>query len=91
MGTVIRLEARFRTTTQQSLTVPISPYAPGMTTSTINALMAEMTPEEIELIPRAVRAWSNAGWMEPDEAVEWKLGAMAWAEYHDLPPETDPS
>ena len=62
-----------------------------MTTSTINALKAEMDQEEIHIIPRMVDAWLRAGWMEPDEAVEWRLGALAWAEFHRISPGTDPS
>ena len=53
-----------------------------MTTSKLNALLAEMDPNEIRVIPRLVDAWLRVGWMEPDEAVEWKLGALAWAEFH---------
>ena len=62
-----------------------------MDAAKINALMAEMTPEEVRIIPRLVDAWLGAGWMEPAEAVEWRLRALAWAEYHDISPETDPS
>ncbi len=47
--------------------------------------------DEIQVIPRLVDTWLRAGWMEPDEAVEWKLGALAWAEFHRISPETDPS
>ncbi len=68
----------------------MSPYPPDMT-SKLNALMAEMDPEEIRLIPRFVDTWLRAGWMEPDEAVEWKLGTLAWAEFHRISPETAPS
>ena len=60
-----------------------------MDASTINALLAEMDPEEIQVIPRMVDAWLRVGWIELDEAVEWQLGASAWAEFHDISPETD--
>ena len=61
-----------------------------MTTSRLNAAIAEMTPDEIRLIPRFVDTWIRAGWMEQDEADEWKLGALAWAEFHRISPESDP-
>ena len=40
--------------------------------SKLNALFAEMTPDEIEFIPRGVDAWLRGGWMDVDEAVEWR-------------------
>ena len=49
--------------------------------------MAEMYSDEIELIPRAIRA----GWMEEDEADQWRLGFLAWDAFHRISPETDPS
>ncbi len=61
-----------------------------MDASTINALMAEMDQEEIRVIPRMVDAWLRAGWMEPDEAVEWRLGALAWDEFQRTSPELEP-
>ena len=57
--------------------------------SKLNRLLAQMRPDEIELIPRAVRVWRRAGWMDEAEADQWRLGAMAWAEYHDISPESD--
>ncbi len=29
--------------------------------------------------------------MDETEAVDWRLGALAWAEFHRISPETDPS
>ena len=49
-----------------------------MNASTINALMAEMDPDEIRLIPRFVDTWLRAGWMDESEAADWQLGALAW-------------
>ncbi len=76
--------SRFLTATKPSTTVPISPYAPGMTTSKLNALMAEMDPEELQVIPRMVDVWLRVGWLEPDEAVEWQRRALVWTEFHGL-------
>ena len=50
-----------------------------------------MAPEEIKDIPWFVDTWLRAGWMSQEEAVEWRLGALAWAEFHRISPEMDPS
>ena len=63
----------------------------GMDASTINALMAEMEPDEIQAIPHMVDVWLRVGWLEPDEAVEWQLGASAWAEFHRMSPGAETS
>ena len=62
-----------------------------MTTVAINDLLATMHPDEIEDITRFVDSCLVAGWMKPDEAVEWKLSALAWAEFHRISPEMDSS
>ena len=59
-------------------------------TINFNGLLAEMHVEEIQAIPRFVDTWVRAGWMEPAEAEEWKLRALAWAEFHRITPESDP-
>ena len=58
--------------------------------STINALIAEMDPDEIQ-VPQLVDAWLRAGWMDEAEAAEWQLGALAWAEFHSMSQGMDPS
>ena len=65
-------------------TAPIPPYALGMTTTTINALMAEMDPEEIQAIPRFVDTWLRAGWMDEAEADEWPRHCDAWQAFLGL-------
>ena len=55
-----------------------------MATIKFNGLMAEMTPEEIELIPRAVNVWLRAGWMDEAEADEWRRRYDAWLTFLDL-------
>ena len=72
--------ARSLPATRLSRTVPIPLYAPCMDGSRINRLLAEMTPDEIELIPRAVRA----GWMDADEADEWRRHYHAWQAFFEL-------
>ena len=65
------------------MTAPIPLYASCMDGIKYNALLAEMTPEEIRAVPRGVDSWTRAGWMEPDEAVEWKLRALTrWCQLH---------
>ena len=49
-----------------------------------NALLAEMTPEEIRLLPRLVDTWVGYGWMDVDEATEWLRRGRAWAEFHGI-------
>ena len=39
-----------------------------MPTANFNAVLAEMTPEEIRLLPRFVATWLDAGLMDEDEA-----------------------
>ncbi len=82
---------RFLTATGPSPTVPIPPYASSMDSSKFNAAMADMTPEEIRLIPRFVDTWLDAGWMDEDEADEWRRHCDAWQAFLGLdhqPPKT---
>ena len=46
-----------------SSTVPIPPYAPGMDTTTINSLMAEMHPEEGRAVPQGAET-GCADWLK---------------------------
>ncbi len=68
----------FLTATRPPTTAPIPPYAPGMDGSKLNALFAEMTPDEIEFIPRGVDAWLRSGWMDQAEADQWRRRILAW-------------
>ena len=43
-----------------------------------------MDPEEIQVIPRMVDVWLRVGWMEPDEAYEWRRHCDAWQAFLDL-------
>ena len=63
--------ARFRAATQQSRKVTIPPYPHGMTTIKFNALMAEMTPEEIGEALWYVEVFERTG-MSRQEADEWR-------------------
>ena len=55
-----------------------------------DALMAEMTPDEIRLIPRGVDAWLRAGWMDEAEADEWRRHYHAWQAFLELDPPPNP-
>ncbi len=55
-----------------------------------NALLAEMTTDEIRLLPRLVEVWLDAGLMDEDEAVQWLVRGKAWAEYRRIGPENRP-
>jgi hypothetical protein len=57
---------------------------------TIDAVLGEMTPDEIRELPRFIDVWLQAGRMQPEEAVEWRLRARAWAEYRQITPESEP-
>ena len=62
-----------------------------MDASKVNALMAEMDPEEIQVIPRMVDVWLRVGWMDEGEADEWRRHCDAWKAFLDLdhrPPRT---
>ena len=43
-----------------------------------------MYPEEIQAIPRFVDTWVRAGWMEVDEAEEWRRHRDAWQAFLGL-------
>ncbi len=57
-----------------------------MNASRMNAAMADMTPEEIRLIPRFVDVWMGAGWMDEAEADEWRRHYDAWQRFLALGP-----
>ncbi len=38
-----------------------------------------------------VDVWLRVGWIELDEAVEWRLRALVWAEFHRMPPVAETS
>ena len=67
-----------------STTAPIPRYARCMDGSKLNALFAEMTPDEIEFIPRGVDTWLDAGWMDEAEADEWRRHCDAWQAFVGL-------
>ena len=52
-----------------------------------NRLMAELEPDELALIPRAI----CVGWIDEAEADQWRLGFMAWDAFHRISPGKDPS
>ncbi len=39
---------------------------------------------EINLLPRFVAVWLDAGLMDEDEAAEWLVRGKAWAEYRRI-------
>jgi hypothetical protein len=55
-----------------------------MNTATMNACLAELSPAEIQDGPRMIDAWLRAGWMDEDEATEWRLRLDAWRGFHGL-------
>ena len=59
--------------------------------SKFNVLMAEVEPHEIRDIPRFVDVWCRAGWMDEDEADQWRRGFLAWDAFHRISPGKDPS
>ena len=50
-----------------------------MNTAAMNGLLAEMTTDEIRMLPRFVEVWLDAGLMDEDEAVQWLVRGRAWA------------
>ena len=61
-----------------------------MATTKFNALLAEMTAEEIEWIPRGVDVWHRSGWMDQAEADQWRTHFAAWQAFLGLDPSSNP-
>ena len=59
---------------------PIPLYAPCMDRDRFNRLMAELEPEDLALIPRAIRV----GWIDEAEADQWRRVYDAWQAFLGL-------
>ena len=60
-----------------------------MDAATMDALLAELSADELAAVSRYLYLFVCSGMMPPGEADEWRIRASAWTEFHGISEGTD--